>query len=377
MTDLECLMILNSIPEVGFIRFNNLIARFGSVKNIFTATQAELEEVEDIGPKIAGSILICKPGKELERELKLIKEHNVKVISYLDKEYPENLKQIYDPPIILYVKGNILPEDKFAFAIVGSRRASRYGLSTAERLGYELASRGFTIVSGLARGIDVAGHRGALKAKGRTLAVLGSGIADIYPPEHMELADEIARNGAVVSEFPMEMAPLKENFPRRNRLISGLSLGVVVVEAARNSGALITADFALEQGRELYAVPGQARAATAYGTNMLIRQGAKLVESADDIVEELKDNIKGQLDFKVGPKNEDETDVFERASTLNLNEAEEKVLKAVKSEPTSIDDIVDASDLSASEILPCLTRLELKGLIEQLPGKSYLKKNLK
>lgn len=374
MTDLEYLIVLNSIPDIGFIRFSNLIKRFGNIKNIFTATQAELEEVENIGPKISSEILKCEKEEILKRGSKLIDKYGVKVISYFDKEYPENLKQIYDPPIILYVKRNILLEDKFAIAIVGSRNASRYGIATAERLGYELASRGVTIVSGLARGIDAAGHRGALKAKGRTIAVLGSGLAEVYPPEHKELSDEIAKNGAVVSEFPMEVAPLKDNFPRRNRIISGLSLGVVVVEAAKNSGALITADFALEQGRELYAVPGQARAVTSYGTNMLIRQGAKLVETADDMLDELKDVIKGQLGLKVNVERKDDLDVLKTA-TRNLDESEHKVLKAVKDEPTFIDEIVDVSDLSASEILGCLTKLELKGLIEQLPGKTYIKKS--
>lgn len=375
MTDLEYLILLNLLPDIGAVRLKVLLKRFGSIKNIFTATQAELEEVEDIGPKIASSILKYEKERELERELKLINKHNVKVISCLDKEYPDNLKEIYNSPIILYVRGNILPEDKFAIAIIGSRNASHYGISAAERLGYELASRGLTITSGLARGIDAAGHKGALKAKGRTIAVLGNGLADIYPPEHLELADEIAKNGAVVSEFPMETAPLKENFPRRNRIISGLSLGVVVVEAAKNSGALITADFALEQGRELYAVPGQARAVTSYGTNMLIRQGAKLVETADDIIEELKEIIKGDSLFKAKSESKGESDIFPSAKMHNLNESERKVLDAVNCEPTFIDDIVDVANLSTSEILNCLTKLELKGLIEQLPGKSYVRKS--
>lgn len=375
MTDLEYLILLNLLPDIGAVRLKFLLKRFGSIKNIFTATQAELEEVEDIGPKIASSILKYEKERELERELKLINKHNVKVISCLDKEYPDNLKEIYNPPIILYVRGNILPEDKFAIAIVGSRNASHYGISAAERLGYELASRGLTISSGLARGIDAAGHKGALKAKGRTIAVLGSGLTDIYPPEHLELADEIAKNGAVVSEFPMETAPLKENFPRRNRIISGLSLGVVVVEAAKNSGALITADFALEQGRELYAVPGQARAVTSYGTNMLIRQGAKLVETADDIIEELKEIIKRDSLFTAKSENKGESDIFQSAKIHNLNESERKVLDTVNLEPTFIDDIVDVANLSTSEILNCLTKLELKGLVEQLPGKSYVRKS--
>lgn len=374
MTDLEYLIILNSLPDIGFVRFDSLIKHFGSVKNIFNATGDELEEVENIGPKIAREIIGCKTKDVLERELRLIEKYGAEAISYLDEEYPENLKQIYDPPIILYVKGNILPEDKFALAVVGSRNASRYGIITAERLGYELASRGLTVISGLARGIDAAGHRGALKANGRTIAVLGNGLADIYPPEHMGLADEIAKNGVVVSEFPMEAAPLKDNFPRRNRVISGLSLGVVVVEAAKNSGALITADFALEQGRELYAVPGQARAVTSYGTNMLIRQGAKLVETADDIIEELQDVIKGNLRMENTAQINGESKMASFPAAGNLNESEHKVFGAIKVEPTFIDDIIDLADISTSEILDCLTKLELKGLIEQLPGKLYVKK---
>ncbi|MDP3786368.1 MAG: DNA-processing protein DprA [Candidatus Omnitrophota bacterium] len=367
MTELEYLMVLNLLPEIGFIRFNNLMKRFGSPKNIFKASRAQLETVEKIGPKIADEILNCDKEKTLKCELKLIDKYGVKAISCLDKDYPENLKEIYDPPIILYVKGDIIAEDKYAVAIVGSRNASRYGIATAERLGYELAARGFTVASGLARGIDASGHKGALKAKGRTLAVLGSGLAEVYPPEHLHLAEDIAKAGAVVSEFPMATLPYKDNFPRRNRIISGLSLGVVVVEAAKNSGALITADFALEQGRELFAVPGQARAMTSFGTNALIRQGARLVESADDIIEELSEVVKGHL--KAADKKEGKV-----VLTAKLNGPEEKVFNAMAEEPKSVDEIVDEAALAASETLSCLTRLELKGLVERLPGKLYVRK---
>ena len=367
MTELEYLMALNSLPEVGFIRFSNLMKRLGSPKNIFKASRAQLEAVEKIGPKIADEILNCDKEKMIKREFKLADRYGVKPISYLDKDYPESLKEIYDPPIILYVKGDIIPEDKFAVAIVGSRNASRYGIATAERLGFELAVRGFTVASGLARGIDAFGHKGALKAKGRTLAVLGCGLAEIYPPEHLDLAEDIAKAGAVVSEFPMETPPYKDNFPRRNRIISGLSLGVVVVEAAKNSGALITADFALEQGRELFAVPGQARAMTSFGTNALIRQGAKLVESADDIIEELGEVVKGHLKAE-GKK------AGKVISAAKLGGTEEKVFNAMAEEPKSVDEIVDEAALAASEILSSLTRLELKGLVERLPGKLYVKK---
>lgn len=372
MTDLEYMILLNLLPDIGHLRFTNMISHFGSLKNIFKASEEELQEVKEIGPKIARGIINCEREKLLERELKLIDKYGVKVISSFDKDYPENLKEIYDPPLVLYVKGDLKAEDKFAIAVVGSRNASLYGIKTAERLGYELAARGLTLISGLARGIDAAGHKGALKARGRTIAVLGSGLADIYPSEHAKLAEEIEKNGAVVSEFPIQTPPLKDNFPRRNRIISGLSLGVVVVEASKNSGALITADFALEQGRELFAVPGQARNATSAGTNMLIREGAKLVECADDIIEELGDVIRGHL------KEESKTDKDATDSVIpsvDLSSNDKKILKVVADEPLSVDDIIDGTDISASTILDSLTRLEIKGLVEQLPGKLYVRKN--
>ncbi|MDD4879641.1 MAG: DNA-processing protein DprA [Candidatus Omnitrophica bacterium] len=367
MNEKELLIVLNCIPDIGFIRFNNLIRHFGAVEKIFSATKAELAKVDQIGPKVSNAIISCDKDKILKDEMKHIEKRNVKAISCLDKDYPMNLKDIYDPPIILYVKGELTAEDRYSIGIVGSRHASRYGLQTAERLGCELAARGMTVVSGLARGIDAAGHKGALKAKGRTIAVLGSGLANIYPEEHAGLAEEISKNGAVVSEFPMAMEPYKDNFPRRNRIISGLSLGVVVVEAAKNSGALITTDFALEQGRELFAVPGQARAATAAGTNMLIRQGAKLVESADDVIEELGDVIKGHM--KAERPEEPEH------LPCGLGRQEEDVFVRLSGRPVNIDEIVDGTGLPVAEVMHSLTKLELKGIIAQLPGKSYVRKN--
>lgn len=370
MTDLEYLIVLNLLPDIGFIRFNNLMKRFGSVKNIFSARRADLEAVDKIGPKTADGILTANAEKLIERELKLIDKYGVKVISCLEESYPDNLKEIYDPPIVIYVKGTLAADDKYAIGIVGSRRASRYGTGMAERLGYELGLKDFTVISGLARGVDASGHEGALKAQARTIAVLGSGLADIYPPEHKQLADRIAVSGAVISEFPMQMPPLKDNFPRRNRIISGLSLGVVVVEASKNSGALITADFALEQGRELFAVPGPARATGSFGTNMLIRQGAKLVESADDITEELKEAIRGSL-----RESADETAArVISAAKKKLSDCEKDVFGVIIQEPKSIDDIAEVLDFSVKEILSCLTKLEIRGFVEQLPGKFYIRK---
>ena len=370
MTDLEYLLILNSVPDVGFVRINNLIGHFGGLKEIFGASAGRLEKVEKIGPKIAAAITGCEKQKVLENEVRLIRERGARAIAYFDKDYPENLKEIYDPPVILYVKGELRPEDKYAVSIVGSRRASCYGLQTAQRLGLELAARGITVVSGLARGIDAAGHKGALKAKGRTIAVLGSGLANVYPPEHKGLSDEIALHGAVVSEFPMACEPYKDNFPRRNRIISGLSMGVVVVEAAKGSGALITTDFALEQGRELFAVPGHAGAATSKGANMLIRQGAKLVESADDVLEELGDAIKGRL------RSTGISGGFSTAYTAPLAGREKLIFEALGEGPVSVDEIIDGTDLPPAEAMDSLTKMELKGIIRRLPGQSYARKEI-
>ena len=295
MNDTERFLILNMVEDLGSVRTQSLLRHFGSLEKVFRAREGELRKVEGIGEKISLKIIQSIRGIDLQKELDLIKRHNIKIISFLDKGYPKNLKNIYDPPMVLYVLGNVLPQDDVAIAIVGSRLASFYGLQQAERMGFQLASRGITVVSGLARGIDSAGHKGALKAGGRTLAVLGSGILNIYPQEHRELARKISENGALISEFPMMTIPEKGNFPKRNRIISGLSLGVVVVEAAQRSGALITSDIAMEEGREVFAVPGKVDSITSRGTNKLIKQGAKLAETANDILEELDLQISSGL----------------------------------------------------------------------------------
>ncbi len=295
MNDTERFLILNMVENLGSVRTQALLKHFGSLEEIFQAKERGLKEVKGIGEKIAFEIIQSIRRIDLKKELDLIKRYNIKIVSFLDKGYPKNLKNIYDPPIALYVLGDLVPQDDAAIAIVGSRLASFYGIQQAERLGFELASRGVTVVSGLARGIDSSAHRGALKAGGRTLAVLGSGLLNIYPKEHRGLAEEISENGAVISEFPMRTIPERGNFPKRNRIISGLSLGVVVVEAAQRSGALITSDIAMEEGREVFAVPGKVDSITSRGTNRLIKQGAKLVETANDILEELDFQIEGGL----------------------------------------------------------------------------------
>lgn len=299
--------------------------------------------------------------KDLEVELKLIKKHNVEIVTIFDENYPKLLKEIYSPPIVLYVMGKILKEDEFAIAIVGSRFASVYGITTAERLGYELASKGVVVVSGLARGIDTAGHKGALKAHGRTIAVLGNGLSTVYPPENKKFAKEIIdEGGAIVSEFPMKMPPLNRNFPVRNRIISGLSLAVVVVEAAKNSGALITADFALEQNREVFAVPGKVDSATSFGTNELIKDGAKLVQRADDILEELGLEIEKS---RPGDKN----------LKPNLTPEESIIYENLSKEPKYLDDVAQDAKVSVGKTIEILLKLQLRKLVRELPGKNFIK----
>jgi DNA processing protein len=249
MTDFEALVSLNMVSDIGSIRLKKLLEYFGRPENILKASAERLTAVSGIGEKIARNIVSFK-NKDLDRELKSAEKLGLRILTPDDAAYPENLRNITDPPIVLYVKGELKEQDKLSLAIVGSRRASFYGLSSAEKFAAALSACGFTVVSGMARGVDSYAHKGALKAGGRTIAVMGSGFRHIYPPENKKLAEEIAQKGAVVSEFPVDMKPLRENFPRRNRVISGLTLGTLVAEAAINSGALITADFALEQGRE-------------------------------------------------------------------------------------------------------------------------------
>lgn len=291
-----------------------------------------------------------------------------------DGRYPGNLRNIYNPPKRLFVNGAITERDETAVAIVGSRRASVYGLETAERLGRELASRGVTVVSGMAVGIDSAAHRGALKSGGRTIAVMGSGHGRIYPPQNLKLYAEISENGAVVSEYGEDEEPLPYHFPQRNRIISGLSLGVVVVEAARNSGALITADFALEQGRTVFAVPGKVSSATSRGANDLLKDGARLVQSADDIIEEL--SIAEIRTVEEGRRGEIESGIAKKTKAYvynSLTDDERKIYKRLSDEPAHVDDLLQDSGLDARKATKILLDLELRKLARQLPGKRYVR----
>jgi DNA processing protein len=298
----------------------------------------------------------------------------IRKISINDAEYPKILKKIHSPPKALYINGSFKEEDDFAVAIVGSRRASRYGIEMGEKLGYDLALRGVTVVSGMARGIDSAAHRGALTAKGRTIAVMGSGHGHIYPPENKELYKKIAESGAVMSEFENDVSPLPRNFPIRNRIISGLALGIVIVEAAKNSGALITADFALEQGREVFAVPGKISSVTSEGTHELIKNGAKLVQGVEDIMEELSlREIEPMAGKERDIKEEKISKKTARYVYNSLTDDERKVYKILSDEPSYIDDVVRESGIESRLASKVLLALELKRLIKELPGKQFIK----
>jgi len=358
MTDFEALVLLNMVPDIGSIRLKRLMEFFGSAQNILQASEEKLTMVCGITKIIAAKIRALKT-KDLSQEFSRVKKESIAIITQEDPGYPLNLKNIIDPPPVLYLKGKLKAEDNIGIAVVGSRRASFYGLDSARIFSSRLAERGFTIVSGMARGIDTAAHQGALRVCGRTIAAIGSGFNHLYPEENRQLAEDIAQNGAVISEFPMDTLPLKQNFPRRNRVISGLSLGVLVVEAAKNSGALITADFALEQGREVFAVPGKVDAGNSCGTNALIKEGAKLASCVDDIIEE----------FNFIPEKEKE-----KSGRIKEGKKEvPAVYDLISEEPVQLDDLLEKSSLDMQRLSCLLLQLQLGKLIKQLPGKYFVR----
>lgn len=365
MTRHEALVGLNTIYDIGSIRLNKLLEFFGTPQNILDAPPDKLDAVSGIGEKIAAKIHSVKK-EDIDKEFICAKKSGIKIVFRDDDDYPSWLKNIPDPPIVLYVKGQIKQQDRFGIGIVGSRRASFYGLSAAERFASGLAAKCVTVVSGMARGIDTYAHRGALKQGGRTIAVIGSGFNNIYPQENKKLAEEISACGAVVSEFPMDTLPLPQNFPRRNRVISGLSRGVLVVEAAQNSGALITADFALEQGREVFALPGKVDSDTSFGTNALIKQGAKLVSCVDDILEEFV--------LPAAEKKKDKPALSAAEDFGADNDEERAVYGYVGAQPSQLDELVEKTKMDIPKISGILLRLQLKRRVKELPGKQYIRK---
>lgn len=351
---------LSLVSGVGPITRQALMDRFGSAAATLAASQTELREVKGVGPKLAAAIRAATREVDAEEELTFCANEQIKVLLESDDEYPARLRDIPDPPGVLFLRGELTGADELAIAIVGTRHATTYGTQQADRLASGLARAGYTIVSGLARGIDAAAHRAALAAGGRTIAVLGSGISDLYPPEHKSLAAEIAARGAVLSESPPRTPPLSGAFPQRNRLISGLSLGSVVVEADVHSGALITARHAGEQGREVFAVPGRVDNRMSHGCHRLIRDGAKLVETVDDILEEL-----GPL---ASPAKQPDGTEIRHPIELQLNEIEQAVIAAIGDETCIIDDVIARSGLPVPRVLSTLSVLEMRRLVRRVSG---------
>ncbi|MCL2116874.1 MAG: DNA-processing protein DprA [Planctomycetaceae bacterium] len=350
---------LSMVGGVGSMLTQRLINHFGDVESILAASESQLQAVEGIGSKIAKSISLARSLCNPEALIAQCRENGISLIAKKDARYPELLRKIHDPPVFLFVQGEFKPADDLAIAIVGTRHTTHYGRTQAERLAAELSQSGFTIVSGLARGIDGAAHRGALAANGRTIAVLGSGLLNLFPAEHRQLADEVTEHGALISEYVPDQRPDKGTFPQRNRIVSGLSLGVLIVEAPRKSGALITASQAGEQGREVFAVPGPVDHESSRGCHRLIRDGAILVESADDILEHLGPLIKPAQHPKL------DTGTIRHPAELQLNEPETTVLQLVGVSPTPIDTIIVHSGLLPHQVLATLGVLEMRRLIRR------------
>ncbi|MGL4512239.1 MAG: DNA-processing protein DprA [Lacipirellulaceae bacterium] len=372
---------LASVSGVGPRLRVRLIEALGSARAALGACAADLRRVDGVGPVLAQAIAAAPDDASAASMLAEGLAAGIRPLLVDGGEYPDALREIADPPPVLYCKGNVLAEDARAVAIVGTRRATRYGLQQAERIAGDLARAGVTVVSGLARGIDAAAHRGAMAAGGRTLAVLAGGLLRIYPPEHRGLADEVARQGALLAESPPRMPPMSGSFPQRNRVISGLSRVVVVIEAAERSGALITARHAAEQGRDAMALPGPVDSPQSRGCHLLIQEGAKLVRHADDVLDEL-DGLplaerliaaERKAEGRHAPRSVPDAGRREAprvlfATTRDLSEVERAVLAAVTDAPTTIDAIIDATDLPAERVLAALMLLETGGELRRLSG---------
>ncbi|MEP6777126.1 MAG: DNA-processing protein DprA [Chthoniobacterales bacterium] len=364
MTSAEACIALNMLPTMGPVRLRKLLEVFETPERILAARTPALRAVEGVGAEVTEQIVNWQNTVDLQGELQRIRDFGAEVITAASPFYPRQLREIHSPPIVLYVWGELMERDQHALGVIGSRRTTHYGTESAKKLAYQLAYAGLTVISGLARGIDTAAHQGALAAKGRTIAVIGSGLRKLYPPENAALAEKIrSGNGAVVSEFSMDVEPDRQTFPMRNRIISGWSHGILVVEAGLNSGALITASQALEQGRSVYAVPGHINAPSAQGSNRLIQQGAKLVMEASDILDDLEILL---------PESKPSPEAALRPLPT-LTPDERSVYDSIEASETSIDDIATKCQLPSATVSSSLLRLELKRLVKQLPGKYFVK----
>jgi DNA processing protein len=370
---------LNMTPGIGPRAAAKLLERFGSAEAVYSATRTELEQLR-LAPDAVDTIIGRNLRSTAEAEIAAVRKLGGDILLLDDGVYPSSLREIYDPPIVLYVKGAWSEcLDQPCIGVVGSRKASTYGQNAALMLARDLAQRGLTVISGLARGIDAAAHRGALEGNGRTVAVLGTGIDEVYPRDHKKLAEEIlAKGGALVSQFPLGTPPVSENFPYRNRIISGLSLGVVVVEAAENSGSLITARLAIEQNREVFAVPGNITSRNSFGTNYLIKgAGAKLVQQWQDIAAEMPPPLAAKLLPPPFTEARAEPSLTNKLALVpeGLSQTETSVFRLLTADsPVHVDSLVDKSKLSITELTAALLALEMRELVRALPGRCFVRR---
>lgn len=357
MDDKKYWVGFNLIKGIGAVRMQGLVAYFGDLESAWGADPLSLAE-SGLGAKVVERVLAARQKVNLDQVWEKIQSQGIKILTWQDSEYPARLKEIDQPPPVLYVRGEYLTDDLFAVAIVGTRRITPYGRQVTEELASFLASNGITVVSGLARGVDAVAHQAALKAGGRTLGVLGSGVDVIYPPEHAKMAEQMMERGAIVSDYAPGTPPDASNFPPRNRIISGLSLAVVVIEAGETSGALITAEFAAEQGREIFAVPGSILAPQSKGTNKLIQNGAQPLLNVNDIMQ--------ALDFtRIG-------EYKSARRVLPTDETEARLLNVLGTEPLHVDEIRNQADLPIERVSATLALMELKGMVRQVGGMNYV-----
>ncbi len=360
MTTREAYIALNMMDSVGPVRVRAMAAAVGSVEAIFAANCDDLMRAEGIGPEVARGVIEQRGRVDPVREEKKAASLGARIITPVDAEYPEPLKAIHGPPLALYVLGTLEPKDRHGVAIVGTRHATHYGLTVADRLAYQLGRVGFAVVSGMARGIDTAAHKGALKGGGRTLAVLGGAIDQMYPAENEELAREIANHGAVLSEYTLGREPDRTTFPYRNRIVSGLSMGVVVVEASLRSGAMHTVDDALEQGRTVFAVPGRVDAPSSKGPHRLIKNGARLVEDVDDILQE--------FEFLIPPEAK-KAEALDARPSVTLTAEEQSLVRALWGGAMDVDALTRTVALKMPVVSSLLIGLEMKRVVRMLPGR--------
>ena len=384
MDSRDALLALHLVPTLGPVRGRRLLEMFGSAEGVLRARPSDLERVVGVGPHLAREIAGALELGEWEKERGRMEEFGAWFLTEDDVVYPRLLRTLPNGPLGLFVNGSLVEGDSHAVAIVGSRKTTVYGMETAKRMAFQLASAGWTVISGLARGIDTAAHQGALAAGGRTVAVIGSGLADLYPPENEALADRVRGAGAVVSEFPMRFPPNPQTFPYRNRIVAGWCQALLVVEAGLQSGALITANLAGEYGRTVLAVPGPIDRPTSHGANRLIQQGAKLVQTVEDILEELEQlpmapvpdggrSCGVQREGAMRSPSEEQPVVAAAGPSAVLTDTERQVLDALSKEPSAIDSLVERLDLPVRAISAALMGLELKRCIRALPGQSFVR----